>query len=62
MLTQGHSYKVAGVSQIRLDNWQAVLVRGKDTFGYNRLRKESLAEEFCTEEKLNRKTLLIETM
>ena len=40
MLREGHSYKVVGVSEINLDNWQTVLLRGKDTFGYNRLRQD----------------------
>jgi chlorinating enzyme len=40
MLTEGHSHRVIGVSQIRLDNWQAISIRGQDNFGYNRLRIE----------------------
>lgn len=52
MLTEGHSYKVVGVSQIRLDNWQAVQVRGKDTCGYNRLRQTNLGEDQPTEASL----------
>ncbi len=45
MLSEGHSYKVVGVSEINLDNWQTVLLRGKDTFGYNQLRKDGLAKD-----------------
>jgi chlorinating enzyme len=44
MLTEGHSHRVIGVSQIRLDNWQAILIRGQDTFGYNPLRQNNLLE------------------
>lgn len=36
MLASGHSYKVVGVSQICLDNWHTVLIRGEDRFGHNR--------------------------
>jgi non-haem Fe2+, alpha-ketoglutarate-dependent halogenase len=41
MLTEGHSYKVVGVSEISLDNWRAVLLRGEDRFGHNRLLETS---------------------
>jgi non-haem Fe2+, alpha-ketoglutarate-dependent halogenase len=45
MLTEGHSHRVIGVSQINLENWQAISIRGKDTFGYNRLREDSSVED-----------------
>ncbi|WP_019504302.1 phytanoyl-CoA dioxygenase family protein [Pleurocapsa sp. PCC 7319] len=41
MLSEGHSYSIAGVSKIKLDNWRAALIRGEDRFGYNRLLEES---------------------
>lgn len=41
MLSEGHSYSIAGVNKIKLDNWKAALLRGEDRFGYNRLLEES---------------------
>ncbi|MBV9389439.1 MAG: phytanoyl-CoA dioxygenase family protein [Chroococcidiopsidaceae cyanobacterium CP_BM_ER_R8_30] len=45
MLTKGHSHRVIGVSQICLDNWQAISIRGQDTFSYNRLREDNSGED-----------------
>lgn len=52
MLTEGHSHRVIGVSQIRLDNWQAISIRGQDNFGYNRLRIEEKNTEKNSAQKL----------
>ncbi|NEO81022.1 phytanoyl-CoA dioxygenase family protein [Moorena sp. SIO4G3] len=37
MLQEGYDIKVYGAKKIKLDNWKAVLIRGEDRFGYNRL-------------------------
>lgn len=37
MLKEGHSYSIARVDKIKLDNWKAALIRGEDRFGYNKL-------------------------
>lgn len=44
MLKEGHGYKVVGVSQIRLDNWKAISIRGQDNFGYNRSEQDTLVK------------------
>lgn len=41
MLAEGHSYDVARIKKIKLDNWKAALIRGEDRFGYNSLLEKS---------------------
>ena len=43
MLKEGHSYKIVGVSEIALDNWRAVLLRGEDRFRRNRLLETEIS-------------------
>jgi len=44
MLNNSHRYSIYGISKLSLDNWDAVLVRGEDEFGINRLRPEPTTE------------------
>ncbi|MBD2607023.1 phytanoyl-CoA dioxygenase family protein [Scytonema hofmannii FACHB-248] len=37
MLKESHRVKIYNIKKISLENWKAVLIRGKDSFGYNRL-------------------------
>lgn len=39
MLEKGHKDTYHNIKNISLDNWKAVLVRGEDRFGYNRMTK-----------------------
>ena len=39
MLNNSHRVKYFSINKLKLDNWKAVLVRGEDRFGYNRLLK-----------------------
>ncbi|NEQ81911.1 MAG: hypothetical protein F6K26_17150 [Moorea sp. SIO2I5] len=39
MLNNSHQVKYFSIKKLKLDNWKAVLVRGEDHFGYNRLLK-----------------------
>ncbi len=41
-LKEGHSFKIANAKNLKLDNWKAVMIRGKDRFGYNRMLEESV--------------------
>jgi chlorinating enzyme len=37
MLRYGHAYRSNNIVNLKLDNWKAIVVRGKDRFGLNRL-------------------------
>ncbi len=37
MLREGHSYRIQNVSLLKLDKWKAMIIRGEDPFGYNRV-------------------------
>ncbi len=43
MLEEKHDIKTFGVKTLSLDKWKAVLIRGEDNFGYNRLLEEEVA-------------------
>jgi chlorinating enzyme len=36
MRQQGHSLRVQNITNLKLDKWRAVMIRGEDRFGYNR--------------------------
>lgn len=40
MLKEQHETVFLGVKKMKLDNWKALLIRGEDRFGYNRLFEE----------------------
>jgi len=40
MLKEGHSYRVQNVSLLKLDKWKTLMIRGEDTYGYNRVLVE----------------------
>ena len=40
MLKEGHSYRVQNVSLLKLDKWKALVIRGEDNYGYNRVLVE----------------------
>ena len=43
MFKEGDSIGLLGVKNMNLDKWRAILVRGEDTYGHNRLAtKEEL--------------------
>lgn len=42
MLEENHDIKTFGVKTLKLDKWKAVLIRGEDNFGYNRLLEEEV--------------------
>ncbi len=41
MLEEGWGLELFGATKIKLDYWKAVLLRGEDKFGYNRVLKET---------------------
>ena len=36
MRQEGHGLRVQNITQLKLDKWRAVMIRGEDRFGYNR--------------------------
>ena len=36
MREQGHGLRVQNITQLKLDKWRGVMIRGEDRFGYNR--------------------------
>ena len=41
MLENSHNLRILDVNHMNLKNWKAVMIRGKDRFGYNRMLEES---------------------
>ncbi|NEQ75308.1 MAG: hypothetical protein F6K23_21015 [Okeania sp. SIO2C9] len=45
MLEEGYDVEILGGKKIKLDKWKAVLLRGEDRFGYNRVLQETSNEQ-----------------
>ena len=40
MLNKAHEYPLYGINKLNLDSWEAVLIRGEDKLGVNRIRED----------------------